>query len=274
MTGLTYAGYIRVPELLELQHMRSRPDRPLNRACEHFFIVTHQTSELWLSQILLDLDEANAALAEGRYVDANECLERSAVVLDVMAANLEALASMPPGRFAAFRGCLGNASGAQSGQFAALDRRLGLRGSGDCPLLEALLEACGREGVTVEALLAPEAVHHSDLARIVLAMLDVSRKSWKWRVMHMELTAKMIGHQRSGTGGTSGTAWLAGRLSMPFGRLWDAVSTIQREAVTEAHPDQAGTRQEPATCPVARNGGHPAPAGRPRRQGRQLAARS
>ncbi|MER7004773.1 tryptophan 2,3-dioxygenase family protein [Dactylosporangium sp. NPDC000555] len=267
MTGLTYAGYIRVPELLQLQHARSRADRPLNHSCEHFFIVTHQSTELWLSQILIDLDEASAALADGRYADAVECLERSAVVLDVMATNLEALASMPPGRFATFRGDLGNASGAQSGQFAALDRRLGLRGSGDAPLLEALLEACDREGVTVEELLTPTAAPHSDLARIVLVMLDVSRKSWKWRVMHIELTAKMIGHQRSGTGGTSGTAWLAGRLSMPFGRLWDAVSTIQREAMAEPHAGQA-SREEPA-CPFARNNGHPA-TGRPR----QFAARS
>ncbi|MGC4892247.1 tryptophan 2,3-dioxygenase family protein [Micromonospora sp. DT31] len=246
MTGLTYGTYIRVPELLELQKTHSRSERPLDRVCEHFFIVTHQTSELWLAQVLLDLDQACAALAEGSYVDADECLQRCATVLDVMTANLDVLASMPPGRFAAFRRDLGSASGAQSGQFADLDRRLGLRGRGDCPLLDALLAACAREGVTVESLLAPGVSKQPDLTRVALAMLDVSRRSWKWRVTHVELTAKMIGHQRLGTGGTSGTAWLAGRLAMPFGRLWDAVSTMQRAAAEDRSADEAQTPPEMA----------------------------
>jgi tryptophan 2,3-dioxygenase len=233
MKELTYARYIHVPELLELQQPRSTVNQPLNRASEHFFIVTHQTSELWLAQVLVDLDEASAALSEGRYVDADECLHRCAVVLDLLTGNLEALASMPPGRFAVFRTDLGRASGAQSSQFAALDRRLGLRGSGESPVLKALLGACEREGVTVEALLGPAPSKQPELSRVILSMLDVSRKSWKWRVTHLELAAKMIGHQRSGTGGTSGTAWLAGRLAMPFGQLWDAVSRMQRETAQE-----------------------------------------
>lgn len=250
MKELTYARYIRVPELLELQQPRSTADQPLTRASEHFFIVTHQTSELWLAQVLVDLDEASLALTDGRYVDADECLCRCATVLDVMAANLEALATMPPGRFAVFRGDLGRASGAQSSQFAALDRRLGLRGTGESPVLRALLDACEREGVTVEALLGPAPSKQPELSRVTLSMLDVSRKSWKWRLTHLELTAKMIGHQRSGTGGTSGTAWLAGRLAMPFGQLWDAVSRMQREAPRE--PAGMATAMSGAAVPPGR----------------------
>ncbi|HEU5110574.1 MAG TPA: tryptophan 2,3-dioxygenase family protein [Micromonosporaceae bacterium] len=230
MSELTYANYIRVSELLDLQEPRSRTEAPLARACEHFFIVTHQTSELWLAQVLLDLEEAGPALAQRRYLDAEECLQRSAVVLDVMVANLDVLATMPPGRFACFRGDLGRASGAQSGQFARLDRLLGLGHRGDCQLFEALIEACESEEATLEGLLRPVEPDHPELARVVLAMLDVSRKTWKWKVTHLELVARMIGHHKMGTGGSAGTRYLAGRLSMPFGKLWDAVSSMQQGA--------------------------------------------
>ena len=226
MSELTYSRYIRVAELLDLQEPRSRPEPSLTRVCEHFFIVTHQTSELWLAQVLLDLDEAAAALAHGRYLDADECLQRSAVVMETMAANLEALATMPPGRFAGFRGNLGRASGAQSAQFAHLDRCLGLGSKGECPLFDALLDACEKERATLTGLLRPGDPDHAELARVVLSMLDVSRKTWKWKVMHLELVAKMLGHQQSGTGGTSGAKYLSGRLTMPFEALWAAVSEI------------------------------------------------
>lgn len=242
MSEITYAGYIRVPELLSLQQPRSRNRQPLTYVCEHLFIVTHQTSELWLAQVLLDLDAARLALTDARYVDAAECLQRAAAVLDVMAANLEVLAAMPPGRFACFRGELGRASGAQSTQFAGLDRRLGLRGKGDAPLLEALTTACERDDVTLEGLLRLGTPTQPELARVALSMLDVSRKTWKWKVVHLELTAKMLGHQQSGTGGTPGTSYLAGRLAMPFRRLWDAVSVMQQDAgaTTQHEPASAG----------------------------------
>lgn len=227
MSGITYGDYIRVDELLMLQEPRSRARTALTRVSEHFFIVTHQASELWLAQLLLDLDEATAACAEDRYPDAEECLVRAAVVLDVMAANLEALATMPPGRFARFRGELGRASGAQSRQFIQLDRRLGLgpRGGGS-ELFDAFLTACRREGASPAGLLHPEEPDHLELAGVAMAMLDLSRKTWKWKVMHLELTSKMLGHGRTGTGGTSGTRYLAGRLAMPFEPLWAAVSAM------------------------------------------------
>jgi tryptophan 2,3-dioxygenase len=230
MNELTYSRYIRVSELLKLQEPQSRAEVPLTRACEHFFIVTHQTSELWLAQVLLDLDEAGLAIAEGRYPDAQECLQRAAVVLDVMTANLDVLATMPPGRFACFRGDLGRATGAQSAQFAQLDRRLGLGRNGECPLLDALEAACARQGASLAGLLRAGNPDHPELARVALSMLDVSRKAWKWKVMHLELTAKMLGHQHSGTGGSSGTKYLAGRLAMPFETLWAAVSAMHQDS--------------------------------------------
>lgn len=239
MSDLTYDGYIHVSELLDLQEPRSRTELPLTRACEHFFIVTHQTSELWLAQVLLDLDEACAAVTDERYADAEECVRRCAAILDVMAANLEVLVAMPPGRFACFRGDLGRASGAQSGQFHQLNRRLGLERDAESPLLEAVLAACGSEGASLSRLLRPVEPDHSELARVALGMLDLARKTWKWKVMHIELVSRMIGHRTSGTGGSSGTRYLAGRLAMPFEPLWAAVSDMHEDVAADMHEDVA-----------------------------------
>ena len=230
MSGLTYGSYIQVDELLGLQQPRSPRDRPLIRAWEHFFIVAHQASELWLSQVLLDLDEAVPALKAGQYADAEECLRCSAAVLDVMTAGLDTLAVMPAGRFAGFRGALGQASGGQSAQFAALDRRLGLAKGGDCPLSEALAAACQAQDVALPDLMAvPVEPGRAALAGVVSAMLDLARKTWKWKVMHLELVAKMLGHGERGTGGTAGTAYLADRLAMPFRELWACVSAVHEQ---------------------------------------------
>jgi tryptophan 2,3-dioxygenase len=231
MSEITYANYIAVPDLLKLQKLRSRDHVPMAKVSEHFFIVTHQTSELWLAQVLLDLDESILAMSERRYVDAEECLHRSAVVLDVMTSNLEALATMPPSRFACFRGELGTASGAQSRQFAELDRRLGLGRGGNSPLLDALMSSCEREGMTPRELLRAGNADHPELAKLVLAMLDVSRKVWKWKATHVELVARMLGHQNRGTGGSAGLRYLVGRLDMPFEVLWEAVSGVHRDAL-------------------------------------------
>lgn len=226
MGELTYAGYIHVDDLLRLQQPRSPRETPATRAWEHFFIIAHQTSELWLAQVLLDLDEAVPALKSGQYADAEECLRRSVAVLDVMVAGLDTLAAMPPYQFARFRGQLGRASGAQSAQFAALDRRLGLAVNADCPLYEALTAVCESEEVSLLDLLRSGEPGHVELSRIVLAMLDLARKVWKWKVLHLELVAKMLGHRQQGTGGTAGTAHLAGRLTMPFQELWTTVSAV------------------------------------------------
>jgi tryptophan 2,3-dioxygenase len=49
---LTYSAYLRVPELISLQHPQSQPEHH----DEMLFIVIHQTYELWFKQLLHELD--------------------------------------------------------------------------------------------------------------------------------------------------------------------------------------------------------------------------
>src|SRR5436190_15850954 len=56
--GLSYAAYLRVPELLELQTLLSDP--PAHD--ELLFIVVHQAYELWFKEILFELESIREAL--------------------------------------------------------------------------------------------------------------------------------------------------------------------------------------------------------------------
>src|SRR5262249_1252857 len=49
---LTYSAYLRVPELIGLQHPESQPEHH----DEMLFIIIHQTYELWFKQLLHELD--------------------------------------------------------------------------------------------------------------------------------------------------------------------------------------------------------------------------
>ena len=55
---LTYSSYLKVPELLELQHPQSSPPHH----DEMLFIIVHQTYELWFKELLHDLDAVVASL--------------------------------------------------------------------------------------------------------------------------------------------------------------------------------------------------------------------
>ena len=57
---LTYSSYLRIPELLELQHPQSSPQHH----DEMLFIIVHQTYELWFKELLHDLDAVVANLRD------------------------------------------------------------------------------------------------------------------------------------------------------------------------------------------------------------------
>ena len=56
---LTYSSYLKVPELLELQHPQSSPPHH----DEMLFIIVHQTYELWFKELLHDLDAVRSKFA-------------------------------------------------------------------------------------------------------------------------------------------------------------------------------------------------------------------
>jgi tryptophan 2,3-dioxygenase len=213
-----YSDYLKLNTLLALQRPRVPIRESRVHAAEHFFIVAHQSCELWLAQILLDLGHATDALSRPRVAAelALEHLSRIADIFDVLHKELLALEQLSSYCFAQFRPYLGTASGAQSAQFHELDRKLGL-GPGPSPVTTALIAAVTSAGLDLADVCRNDlgaGVFH----RIVNALLDIGQSYWRWKVAHLALVSKLLG-DIGGTAGTSGAGYLTRRLRLPFPEL-------------------------------------------------------
>ncbi len=121
MADITYAGYLALDELLACQRpLSDQPD-------ERLFIILHQTKELWLRQILDELDMAQVLIAAGNLTPAYKNLARVSRIQAVMTLQWDVLATMTPADYSGFRHVLGTSSGFQSDQFRTLEYRLGLK---------------------------------------------------------------------------------------------------------------------------------------------------
>ena len=128
---LTYSSYLKVPELLQLQHPQSSPQHH----DELLFIIVHQTYELWFKELLHDLDAvvanlqkagANPQSRDGVY-EAARLLRRCTEITRVLVEQFTILETMLPTHFLAFRNKLEPASGFQSEQFRELEFLCGLK---------------------------------------------------------------------------------------------------------------------------------------------------
>ncbi|MDT8067715.1 MAG: tryptophan 2,3-dioxygenase family protein [Terriglobia bacterium] len=147
---LTYSSYLKIPELLSLQHMLSEPPRH----DELLFIIIHQTYELWFKELLHDLEAVVRCLqAVSRNVksrdevyEAARLLRRCTEIMRVIVTQFTILETMLPTHFLAFREKLAPASGFQSAQFREIEFLCGLqdakmlRHHGDIPQEHAKLE--------------------------------------------------------------------------------------------------------------------------------------
>lgn len=127
---LNYGSYLRVNDLLKLQHQLSSP--PTHD--ELLFIIIHQTYELWFKELLHDLDavvESLAAVASRQWRDqvyeAARLLRRCTEIMRVLVMQFTILETMLPTHFMAFREKLEPASGFQSEQFREIEFLCGLK---------------------------------------------------------------------------------------------------------------------------------------------------
>ncbi len=128
---LTYSSYLKVPELLSLQHPQSKPPHH----DELLFILVHQTYELWFKELLHDLDAVVANLqmagavqhSRDEVYEAARLLRRCTEIMRVLVEQFTILETMLPTHFLAFRGLLEPASGFQSEQFREIEFLCGLK---------------------------------------------------------------------------------------------------------------------------------------------------
>jgi tryptophan 2,3-dioxygenase len=253
---LTYSSYLKVPELLQLQHPQSSPQHH----DELLFIIVHQTYELWFRELLHDLDAVVANLraaganpnSRDEVYEAARLLRRCTEITRVLVEQFTILETMLPTHFLAFRGKLEPASGFQSEQFRELEFLCGLKDEKmlryhrPTPEAHALLERRLREpslhDVFFDALRAMGKLQSDDSAterqlfdaraRAVLSLYRDERSNRDWIDVCERLTefdelvvswrlrhiqlVERVIGMRMGTGGTAGASYLKHTLDKKF----------------------------------------------------------
>ena len=236
---LTYTSYLALDELLQLQRPRSQPEHP----DELLFIIVHQSSELWFKLILHELDALIGLMEAKDTLGALTSVRRVNALVHIVTGQLSALETLPPQRFAQFRGYLGTSSGSQSVQFRAIEAKSGMRGEqfvrvleqhGDIPaqvknalekptlqqLYDDLLVA---HNVTLEQVYSES--HQRPLQMLAEGLLEYEQGFALWRFLHVQLVERIIGPLTAGTGGTLGSKYLQKTISQRFfPKLWDVRS--------------------------------------------------
>jgi tryptophan 2,3-dioxygenase len=120
---LTYGGYLKVRDLISLQHLLSDPPQH----DEMLFIIIHQVYELWFKELLHELDTIIQRLNEDAPLAAHRLVRRCIEIERVLVDQIAVLETMMPTDFLAFRDHLMPASGFQSSQFREIEYASGLK---------------------------------------------------------------------------------------------------------------------------------------------------
>src|SRR5580765_2420085 len=121
--AVTYGNYLRLDELLSLQHPRSSgPEHD-----EMLFIIIHQVYELWFKELLHELDRVAGLLTDDKTHQVQHTLKRVLTIMKVLVAQLDILETMTPLEFLSFCARLEAASGFQSDQFRQIEFVLGVK---------------------------------------------------------------------------------------------------------------------------------------------------
>ncbi|MCA0376666.1 MAG: tryptophan 2,3-dioxygenase [Gemmatimonadetes bacterium] len=234
--SIDYGSYLKLDALLDLQVPQSTPEHP----DELLFIVVHQASELWFKVLRHEMDTLITALEAFDTMRALLAVQRINVITEIIAQQLGALDTLPPQRFAQFRGYLGSSSGSQSAQFRAIEATAGLR---DAHFLAAIAEhgapppevQAALERPTLQSLVLALVAHEkvsleslytgpgpTPLFLLVEGLLEFEQRFARWRFLHVQLVERIIGPGTGGTGGTLGAKYLARTVSQRFfPELWE-----------------------------------------------------
>lgn len=139
--AMSYGDYLGLEGLLAQQHPQSAAHD------EMLFIIQHQTSELWMKQVLHELSAARIALKTGDTPQMFKILARVSRIFEQLNNAWDVLRTMTPADYTTFREALGPSSGFQSYQYRLIEFTLGNRNPhmmqphAHVPEAHALLEA-------------------------------------------------------------------------------------------------------------------------------------
>jgi tryptophan 2,3-dioxygenase len=250
---VTYDRYLKISELVKLQHPLSSPEEH----DETLFIVIHQVYELWFKQILHEVGAAVQYLKNYEPMPFMRALKRVIMIQETLTQQVDILETMAPNDFNRFRERLNPASGFQSMQFRQLEFLLGAKNvnylkfyNDNIPAQETLKKALAEptlydyffKFMVQRGFKIPESVLNRDVSKayeasaeveqiflsvyqnpsqnydlflLLETMLDFDQKFLLWRYRHVSMVERMIGGRR-GTGGSSGVEYLMSTMSKRF----------------------------------------------------------
>ena len=248
---LSYGGYLRIQELIDLQTVRSQPAAH----DELLFIVVHQAFELWFREMIFELESIRDLMFAQDPPRARHLLQRVHTIERLLIEQIEVLETMSPQDFLEFRTNLAPASGFQSVQFREIEFICGLKQRSfiamapeeERPRLErrldeptlwdafrSLLEQSGlpmpdEDADTRQASLVKMARDRdafADLWYLSEDLLEMDELFSLWRQRHILMVERQIGTKR-GTGGSSGAEYLRTTLEKRFfPELWELRSLL------------------------------------------------
>jgi tryptophan 2,3-dioxygenase len=122
---LTYAGYLRLDQLLSAQQPLTGRDGTTPHHDELLFIVQHQVSELWMKLMLHELKAALAFVQADKLPPCFKILARVKLIQKQLFEQWAVLETLTPSEYDEFRPVLGTSSGFQSYQYRCLEFVLG-----------------------------------------------------------------------------------------------------------------------------------------------------
>lgn len=245
---LTYAAYLKVPQLLELQALLSHPQAH----DEMLFIIAQQVQELWFKQILHELHPVVALFEADELPEAVRFMSRVNRIMALLVTETAILETMPPQDFHEFRHVLVTSSGFESEQFRELELASGLKDPTFLKVMENHLNiASFRERwprnlhdafCELFANLRPDVVDalievygnrrkYPELFAVAEALSEYEVLFSEWRFSHVKLVERTLGDRSPGTAGSSGAGYLGKTLGYRFfPELWETRNRLTAAA--------------------------------------------
>ena len=248
---LSYGEYLRLPQVLSAQHLRS------DEHDEMLFIVIHQASELWLKLAGHELEAAIRNVQADDHRQAFKVIARVKLILTQLTQSWSILSTMTPVDYLKFRDTLGPASGFQSYSYRKMEFLLGNKNRKlvevhrhdpdvyaglkkilhEPSLYDVVLRKLNDAGFAIDdeklerdfsqPYESNASVHeawlqiyqdpdtHFELYELAEKLVDIEDAFQNWRFKHMYTVQRIIGH-RQGTGGSSGVPFLKKAIDTSF----------------------------------------------------------
>jgi tryptophan 2,3-dioxygenase len=213
-----YEKYIRTEELLALQ----KPVEACANGEEPFFQVMHQVAELWMKHMIYEVGRICRHMDADKATEAATLFGRVNGLLALMARQIELTETMAPADYNVIRiTSLGRGSGQESPGF----RKLLELPPDMWKSFSGLFKRRGIDMMDVER----KPHDHTELFRLMQAMMDYDELFLKWRYTHLRLADRMIGLRVKSLKGVPATALKQGTDEHLFPELFELIPRLTDE---------------------------------------------